>query len=61
LKCLKTFEDDVLDDSFGEALIKSSLQDVGEAASIEILDKDPETVFEIVSIVILHNVTMIAD
>ncbi len=57
----KTFVDDVLNYVLSESLIESCLQDVCEAARIKIFDEDPETVLEIVSIVIFDNVLMVAD
>jgi len=57
----KALVDDVLDYVLCESLIEPGLQDIGEAARVKIFDKDPESVLEIVPIVILDNVLMIAD
>ena len=52
---------DVLDYILCESLIESCLQDICQAARVKIFDEDPESVLEIVSIVILDNVLMVAD
>ena len=52
---------DVLDYILCESLIESCLQDICKAARVKIFDEDPETVLEIVPIVILDNVLMVAD
>ena len=57
----KALVDDVLYYVLCESLIESSLQDVCEAARVKIFDEDPETVLEIVPIVIFDNVLMVAD
>jgi hypothetical protein len=57
----KALVDDVLDYVLCESLIEPGLQDIGEAARVKIFDEDPESVLEIVPIVILDNVLMIAD
>ena len=44
-----------------ESLIESCLKDICEAACVKIFDEYPESVLEIVSIVILDNVLMVAD
>ena len=61
IKGFKALVDDVLDYVLCESLIESCLQDICEAARVKIFDEDPETVLEIVPIVILDNVLMVAD
>jgi hypothetical protein len=57
----KALIDDVLYYVLCESLIESCLKDVCEAARVKIFDEDPETVLEIVPIVIFDNVLMVAD
>ena len=57
----KALVDNVLYYVLCESLIESCLQDICEASRVKIFDEDPETVLEIVPIVILDNVLMVAD
>jgi hypothetical protein len=61
LQSFKTFVDDVLDDIFRKCLIITSFENVREASRIHVFDKNPEAVLEIITIMILHNVAMIAN
>jgi hypothetical protein len=57
----ETFVDDILDDIFCKGLIVASFEYIREATRIHVFDENPEAVLEIITIVILHNVTMIAN
>ena len=61
IKGFKALVDDVLDYVLCESLIESCLQDICEASRVKIFDEDPETILEIVPIMILDNVLMITD
>ena len=61
IESFKAFVDYILNYVLCESLIESSLQNICEAARIEIFNEDPETVLEIVSIMVFDNILMIAD
>lgn len=60
-KCTKSFIDYKLNDIFSESLVKTSFEDVSETTWVQILNEDPKSIFEIVSIMVLYNVLMITN
>jgi hypothetical protein len=57
----KTLINNVLYNILREGLVISSFENISEAASIHIFNEYPESILEIISIVVLYNVVMIAN
>ena len=60
VKCFECLKHYILNDSFCESLVETCLKYVSETSSIHVFDKNPETLFEEIPIVVFHNVVMIA-